>query len=117
MAMQRDFEPDLQSARAVRRFVREAIPEAIYLDDVILAASELAANVIQHAKTAFTVRLTADDQLVRLEVSDGSSIFPAVKDLAESHRGLRMIEMVTEQWGINTTETGKTVWAEFRNTP
>jgi anti-sigma regulatory factor (Ser/Thr protein kinase) len=88
-----------------------------YRDDIVLAASELAANVIRHAKTRFTVRLSAVDEVIRLEVSDGSSIIPAIKDLAESYRGLRMIEAVSEQWGIETTETGKTIWAEFTNTP
>lgn len=117
MAPQQDFKAEPQSARAVRRFVAGALPDAAHLDDIILTASELAANVIRHAKTDFTVRLTGDDELVRLEVSDGSSIIPAVEDLSDSKRGLRMIEEAAEQWGIEATEDGKTVWAEFSNTP
>ncbi|MEX0946487.1 MAG: ATP-binding protein, partial [Acidimicrobiia bacterium] len=78
----------------------EAIPGATHLDDVILAASELAANVIRHAETAFTVRLIANENLVRVEVSDGSSIIPALEDLTESHRGLRLIEAISEDWGF-----------------
>jgi anti-sigma regulatory factor (Ser/Thr protein kinase) len=117
MAIQRDFEPEPESARAVRRFVAEAIPGATHLDDVILAASELAANVIRHAETAFTVRLIANENLVRVEVSDGSSIIPALEDLTESHRGLRLIEAISEDWGFEITDNGKTAWAEFTNTP
>lgn len=117
MAMQRDFEPDPQSARMVRRFVEETIQPGPPLDDVVLAASELAANVIRHAKTRFTVRLSTDDDVIRLEVSDGSSILPAIEDLAESYRGLRMIESISEGWGVETTASGKTIWAEFTNTP
>lgn len=117
MAMQRDFEPDAQSARLVRRFVEETIQHGPSLDDVVLAASELAANVIRHARTAFTVRLSTDDNVIRLEVSDGSSILPALEDLADSFRGLRMIESISDGWGVETTAGGKTIWAEFTNTP
>jgi anti-sigma regulatory factor (Ser/Thr protein kinase) len=116
MVMQREFEAKPLSARAVRRFVEESIPGAARLDDVVLAASELAANVIRHANTAFTVRLIATENLVRVEVSDGSSIIPAIEDLTESQRGLRLIEAISEDWGFRTTDNGKTVWAEFRNT-
>jgi anti-sigma regulatory factor (Ser/Thr protein kinase) len=117
MAVQEDFEPDPQSAQAVRRFVEHALAGASALDDVVLAASEFAANVIRHAQTPFTVRLNTDEERVRLEVSDGSSIIPAVEDLSESYRGLRMIEAISSRWGVEATESGKTVWAEFSMIP
>ena len=115
--MHRDFEPDRGSARSVRRFVEEAIPFAPRVDDIVLGASELASNVIRYAKTRFTVRLSAVDDMIRLEVSDGSSIIPAIEDLTESFRGLRMLEAVSERWGVEATETGKTIWAEFTSHP
>lgn len=115
MAVQRHFEPDLGSAQAVRQFVTEVLPKAPHLSDVVLAASELASNVVRHAKTRFTVRLSVDDDRIRLEVSDGSSIIPAVEELTESQRGLRVIDRVAEHWGFELTETGKIVWAEFPN--
>ena len=114
-AMEKDFEAEPESAAAVRRFVQAAIPEAPILDDVVLAASELAANVIRHAKTEFTVQLIDRTDVIRIEVSDGSSIIPAIEDLTESQRGLRLIEAISENWGFETTDTGKKVWAEFRN--
>jgi anti-sigma regulatory factor (Ser/Thr protein kinase) len=116
MPLQRDFEPEPHSAQAVRRFVEDALPGAPALDDIVLTASEFAANVIRHAQTRFTVRLIPADDRVRVEVSDGSSIVPAVEDLSESHRGLRMIDAVATQWGVESTEEGKTVWAEFAST-
>lgn len=117
MSVQRDFEPEPESALAVRRFVEGALTGAPSLDDIVLAASEFAANVIRHARTPFTVRLISADDKVRVEVSDGSSIIPAVEDLSETYRGLRMIDAVSTQWGVDATETGKTVWAEFADTP
>lgn len=114
MPVPEDFEPEPQSAQAVRRFVEGALPGISPLDDdIVLAASEFAANVIRHARTRFTVSLITDDDRVRLEVSDGSSIIPAVEDLSESFRGLRMIEEISTRWGVEATRDGKTMWAEF----
>jgi anti-sigma regulatory factor (Ser/Thr protein kinase) len=115
--MEQSFEPDPRSARAVRQLVTEAIPDSPHRDDIVLAVSELASNVIRHAQTAFTVHVAENDDTIRLEVSDGSSILPAVEQLNDSKRGLRLIEAVSEQWGVELTETGKTVWVEFAYPP
>lgn len=113
LTWQRDFEPESNSAHAVRRFVEEALTSSPGRDDIVLTASELASNVIRHAGTPFTLRLLVDQDRVRIEVSDGSSIVPAVEDLTDSQRGLRLIDSVARQWGIEPDEGGKTVWAEF----
>lgn len=111
--LQEDFPPDPRSARAVRQFVTGAFSEAPQLDDIVLTASELAANVIRHAHTPFTVQLKLHENLVRLEISDGSSIVPAVEDLSESQRGLRLVDAASDSWGIEGSHNGKTIWAEF----
>lgn len=111
--MQKDFQPDPDSAFDVRRFVTETLPQASPLDDIVLAASELATNVIRHAQTSYTVRVELQEGHVRLEVSDGSSIVPAVEDLVDSKRGLRIINAVSQNWGIEGSENGKTVWVDF----
>lgn len=110
---QEDFRPEPQSARAVRSFVAEAASGARHLDDIVLAASELASNVIRHAKTEFTVRITNANGRIRLEVADGSSIIPAVQELSGPRRGLRMLETLADGWGVDATDDGKVVWAEF----
>lgn len=115
MSAQEDFEADARSIRAVRLFVTQALSGVVSTDDVVLAASELATNVIRHARTSFTVRVVRDKERVRLEVSDGSSVMPAVEDITESQRGWRLIEALSERWGVAPTETGKTVWVEFRS--
>jgi serine/threonine-protein kinase RsbW len=111
--LEREFEADPGSVRDVRHFVEEALDGVARLDDIVLVASELASNVIRHARTEFSVRLTSDDALVRMEVSNGSSIAPAVEDLADRKWGLRIVETATDRWGIQSKPTGKTVWAEF----
>lgn len=113
MSNQDTFEPDPHSARAVRSFVAEALPAEQDREDIVLAASELATNVIRHAHTPFTVRVMDDDRWVRLEVWDASSVIPAVRELSEGKRGLRMIEALADDWGIEPTDEGKVVWARF----
>ncbi len=111
--MQREFEPQPWAAAEVRRFVAASLPDAHNLDDLELAASELASNVIRHAQTPFTVAVRRAADRIRLEVSDGNSIIPAVEDLAEDNRGLRLLQAITIRWGIDPHGDGKTIWAEF----
>jgi hypothetical protein len=94
-------------------FVGEALQGLANLDDVVLVASELAANVITHARTEFTVAIEEMGSTVRLEVSDGSSIMPAVGDLADSYTGLRVVQQLSTAWGVEGRGDGKTVWVEF----
>jgi anti-sigma regulatory factor (Ser/Thr protein kinase) len=103
-------EPD--SVAAVRTFVREFLDQAPCVEDVTLVASELATNVVHHARTDFTVQIERNTQVV-LTVSDGSSIIPAIEDLTASQRGLKIVDKVSSNWGIETTPTGKAVWATF----
>lgn len=113
MSARKEFEPEASSVRAVRLFVGEALPPWARREDVVLVASELATNVVRHARTDFRVDLAVEQRRMRLEVSDGSSIVPAVEDLADNQHGLRMIEALSDRWGIESTPTGKTVWVEF----
>lgn len=107
-----EFAAKPESVAAIRRFIRQTVQDP----DVLLVASELSSNVIRHARTDFTVSIEVGD-LVRLEVSDGSSVLPAVKDLVEGDTsgggGLRVLDRLTESWGVEATDTGKTVWAEW----
>ena len=52
---------------------------------------------------------------MRVEVRDGSSILPAVRDAArdaERGRGLALIESLADDWGISQERRGKSVWFE-----
>lgn len=113
MLHQEDFQPEPLSVRAVRQFVTKALSNLPQLDDIVLTASELATNVIRHAHTPFTVQLELHQNMVRLEITDGSSIVPAVEDLSESQRGLRLVTAASDNWGIEGNHNGKTIWAEF----
>ena len=107
-----DFAAVPASVAEVRAFVRGALSNHRSVDDVVLVASELATNVVRHAKTDYSVEIDAGTP-ISLKVSDGSSIVPAVKDLTADQRGLRILEALTDDWGIEVKPTGKTIWATF----
>lgn len=85
-------------------------------DDVQLVVSELATNAVIHAGTAFSVSISASDSAVRISVQDRSSMGPVMRDGspgALSGRGLRLVAAVSDEWGVDYSLDGKTVWAEL----
>lgn len=114
MEIERDYEPEPLSVRNIRQIVGKGLRDTTtHSDDVVLVASELATNAVIHAQTAFRVRLTAQNHIIRLEVTDQSSTIPVMEELGQAQRGLRIVQAVATDWGIDPTPTGKTVWAEF----
>jgi anti-sigma regulatory factor (Ser/Thr protein kinase) len=112
--------PDPRSAAVARQFVREHLVRHDLdplVEDVTLVASELASNVVLHAGTPFTVRLSAYPDAVILAVGDGSVKKPVLvhaqpDDVAG--RGIAIMDMVSRDWGVVVTaEVGKSVWASF----
>ena len=83
-----------------------------------LLISELSANCALHARTSFTVRVELVGVTVRLSVTDGSRRTPAVRDYgseATTGRGLRMVDQLASEWGVDLHDEGKTVWVHLRS--
>lgn len=88
-------------------------------DDVILCASELAANAAVHSRSRlpggiFTVRVViSSGQCAQIEVvDDGGPWTPALRDASE-HHGLDIVRALATEWGINDDHIARTVWARF----
>lgn len=104
------------SVPAARRFVETLLgswghPEIGW--PAALCTSELAANCALHARTDFSVRVVLERDVVRLEVSDGSSRAPSLRlydEQATTGRGLRLLGEYASSWGVEPTSHGKTVW-------
>jgi anti-sigma regulatory factor (Ser/Thr protein kinase) len=95
-------------------------------DTARLVASELAANAIRHAATAFELTAGYTGRFLRIAVRDGSpamprggGIPPPDDDLRppESGRGLCLVEAATANWGATRIPGGKIVWALLRADP
>ncbi|MFI1951127.1 ATP-binding protein [Streptomyces xinghaiensis] len=97
------------------------------MDDVRLCVSELATNALVHGTEpgrGFLIKLTGDNDAVRLEVHDSRNLrsdsqrpFVRHPEPADtSGRGLLLVEMLADAWGIESRQPfGKIVWARFRS--
>ncbi|MCA1222839.1 ATP-binding protein [Streptomyces sp. 8L] len=95
-------------------------------ETAVAVVAELAANAVRHGRVAgrdfhLLLRLT-DDTTVRVEVTDTRTerVPEAPEDrvpdpLAESGRGLLIVESLTDTWGWHprADAPGKTVWAQY----
>jgi DNA-binding NarL/FixJ family response regulator len=110
----------LTSARLARRFVSETLDSwhlEPLLDAALLVTSELAANAVTHADSAFRVQLSVTPKALRIDVVDYGEGAPEPQppSTSEEHgRGLHLIDAMTTAWGIeDTPDAGKVVWAEL----
>ncbi|MET4924321.1 ATP-binding protein [Streptomyces sp. PSRA5] len=115
------FEADPAILRLLRRTVRDQLAEWGMLalsDEVQLAVTELASNVIKHVGEGAPSALVMEPRngTLRVEVHDTSRAVPAVRDPqcgAECGRGLHLLAGMSANWGTDQTATGKAVWCEF----
>jgi anti-sigma regulatory factor (Ser/Thr protein kinase) len=84
-----------------------------------LLVSELVGNAVRHtgART-FGLRVTRRRGWVRVEVRDPSRalpcLVPIVRELDERGRGLFLVDMLADRWGVDLLPRGKTTWFEMR---
>ncbi|MGI8872972.1 MAG: ATP-binding protein, partial [Egibacteraceae bacterium] len=86
------------------------------VDRVTLAVSELATNAVVHTGAAFRIRATCHAGHLLVEVDDLGSGVPHRRqpdELAQTGRGVGLIEAVADRCGTTLHEPGKTVWAAF----
>lgn len=97
--------------------------EELHVEDAGLRAtaellvSELVSNVIKHTDSRPTLRVSRDDQLVRIEVADGEPTgVPLERDVdveAEHGRGLLLVSALASAWGYDRSDDGKLIWVEL----
>jgi anti-sigma regulatory factor (Ser/Thr protein kinase) len=97
--------------------------------DVAVVVSELLANAQQHAAgrsagqapSPIRLGLVQPGPCVICAVADPSDLAPVpgdADDMAETGRGLRVVEALCDRWGYTApARTGKVVWAMFATGP
>lgn len=114
------------SGRAARAFVQDALHDWGWndeqpghdLEDILLLTSELTINGARHGRSAMdlTVRYWPGS-CVRVEVHDDGDGTPQCRqpgDFEESGRGLALVDLLSERWGVTACAPGKTVWFEHK---
>jgi serine/threonine-protein kinase RsbW len=92
------------------------------MDTLLLLASEVVTNAVQHGAGEVGVAVSARPAAVRVEVSDPGGALPhhgtAAPVDAERGRGLHLLDVLTASWGVTPAPTGgKTVWFEIAAAP
>jgi hypothetical protein len=100
---------------AARGFVRETLSGQAeeVVDAVELMACELATNCVQHARTDFELVIYDQRGEIRVEVSDAGGGRPTLRSPTSqesSGRGLRIVEALSNAWGVVPGEAGSQVW-------
>ena len=81
--------------------------------DVALVVTELAANAIVHARSAFTVILSVHDDVLRISVRNAVPLDGAGLRAAPLH-GLAVVDALASRWGVESLgNAGKTVWVDL----
>jgi anti-sigma regulatory factor (Ser/Thr protein kinase) len=113
------FEGDSGSPAKARALVRQVLAawDCDDLDDVAsLLTTEVVANAVRYAADQIALRVSLDDEVVRVEVRDSNPHLPKGRRVARgatSGRGLLVVESLAQRWGAQREETGKVVWFEL----
>ncbi|MEU4623831.1 ATP-binding protein [Actinoplanes sp. NPDC023801] len=85
-----------------------------------LVVTELVANVVDHAGTMMTLRLSLRPRYLNVAVRDGSHDPPVAAGPASLEasrgRGLLLVTELAYRWGYLPSQDGKVVWAALRRT-
>jgi anti-sigma regulatory factor (Ser/Thr protein kinase) len=116
--------PELGSVPVARHWSREvcigAGVAAVMIDDVALIVTELVTNAIIHARSYVTLDLAIDmseggDARVRVSVADEDSRTPSLEPPdtgALGGRGLAIVRALVDQFGVEPSDIGKSVWCD-----
>jgi serine/threonine-protein kinase RsbW len=103
------------SVRSARRFISDALSDCPRADDLVLAASELAANAVLWSASGcggqYVVRLRRAPRWARVEVIDEGE--PPIPSIADGNgRGLLLVEALTDRSGYTMENGLRTSWCE-----
>ena len=111
---------ELRSAIEARRIVEDELGPAGAGDDTMLhtqlVVTELVTNAARHAQTPVDLTVSVAVGRVRIEARDGSAATPTSPDVdtPTRHRGVHLIEDLSERWGVEAQDAGgKVVWCEL----
>lgn len=142
MLLSRDGTPTRQAPRRTAMNVAQAEPERVaaarqqlrellhdwldeeQIDSAVLMVSEMATNVLVHTdgNALLVAEVTCADSArrLRVEVADTSDELPHRRrpgEMASSGRGLLLMEMLADRWGVDPRGEGKSIWFELYESP
>lgn len=124
---------EVVSVPGARRFVVDGLVHwgrEDLVDDAALCVTEMATNSVLHSGSPYMkVGMSAHDPVVRLSVEDDGQLIPlpavtppqvprngtvpAVEELGMTGRGLAIVSVLAESWGIEEHADGRRIWADL----
>jgi hypothetical protein len=114
---QRTYPGRADQVRHVRRDVAQHLGGCPVTDDVMLIASEFAANAVLHSRSRgghFTIRVKLHSDYARLECQDAGGTWRGRRCTADRPHGLDIVEALTgpDGWGTERApDDTRVVWA------
>jgi anti-sigma regulatory factor (Ser/Thr protein kinase) len=105
--------------RAVRADLRPLLADCPMADEVILCASELAANAALYSNSrlpggTFTVRTEINpSHYARIEIEDNGGPWTPTATTSTGHHGLDIVRALATDWGAEGDLMTRTTWARF----
>ncbi|MET9777732.1 SpoIIE family protein phosphatase [Streptomyces sp. NPDC006367] len=114
-------EPErIATARQLLRDLLHDWPDEEQRDAAVLLLSEMLANVLVHTDAdALLVAEVAGEpgeRRIRVEVTDNGDDLPHKRrpgEMASSGRGLMLVELLADAWGVAPRGKGKSIWYEL----
>lgn len=111
---------ELESVQATRHASATRLGEwrldVDIIDSALLVLNEMVTNAVTHGRGHVDLVLRRTPRWLYVEVLDASRLLPR-RRLAdgddEDGRGLQMVAMLSERWGVRPTAVGKSVWAQI----
>jgi serine phosphatase RsbU (regulator of sigma subunit)/anti-sigma regulatory factor (Ser/Thr protein kinase) len=111
----------ISDARHQLRALLHDWPDEDQIDSAVLMVSEMITNVLVHTDgDALVSAETAGEsggRTLRVEVADTSDELPHRRkpgEMASSGRGLVLMEVLADEWGVDPRGDGKMIWFELR---
>jgi anti-sigma regulatory factor (Ser/Thr protein kinase) len=119
------FTHDPAEVAHARRAVGDALAAWGLADEsplVVLAASEMVTNAVMHGEGDVEVTLGAEDDVIRIEVSDAGGGRPTVRSPDRTGEtvggwGLHLVGEVADDWGSHVEDGRTVVWMTRRVGP
>jgi anti-sigma regulatory factor (Ser/Thr protein kinase) len=109
--------PAADNVQLARHYVMRGCTEGGVSGDVcdtaVLLTSEVVTNAFLHGRSEARLSMRVDAQRVEVRVGDDNSRHPvpaSLDDDALDGRGLAIIDLVAQAWGVRDDDYGKTVW-------
>jgi anti-sigma regulatory factor (Ser/Thr protein kinase) len=109
------LEPNARSVRLGRDLIHRVLAGADEdrVETAAILTDELVANAVTHGRPPISLAINQDARGVTVQVTDcgpGTPVPRSAAPVAESGRGLVIVDVLSDGWGVDDLPGGKRVW-------